>query len=305
MSTITSTASINRDSFQALKGQPIAQQLLLGMLQQKRIPNALLFHGIKGVGKRTAAKCLIAATCFPNRSVEMEQIQSIPHPDYLWVEPTCLINKELVNRSTLLSPQLGSNKFSIRIEQARQICQVLHPPVQSPKFWVIIEDADLLTLEAGNALLKLIEESPHTTFVLTTSNLNQVLPTILSRCFRIPFSPLYEEVIADILRLQDGIVLDPSVSQSSSGSVTTAYQLHCLFSEYPQYKELPQLSSIARILQFSSSLATLPSTSLLLLLQWWSSKATLPQLEQLERAIRQLKKGGNPQLVLDVCLMNL
>ena len=56
---------------------------------------------------------------------------------------------------------------------------------------VIVDAADEMNVNAANALLKLLEEPrPRTVFVLTTSRLDRVLPTIVSRCQRVQFGLL-------------------------------------------------------------------------------------------------------------------
>lgn len=73
---------------------------------------------------------------------------------------------------------------SIGIEAVREIQKTISlAPFQSPQKTVIIPHAELLTIEAQNALLKILEEPPaHTIIILTTENLEILLPTVRSRC---------------------------------------------------------------------------------------------------------------------------
>jgi DNA polymerase III delta prime subunit len=73
---------------------------------------------------------------------------------------------------------------SIGIETIKQIHKkIFFKPIKSKDKLVIIEDAQLLTPEAQNALLKVLEEPPaHTFILLTTESQEALLPTILSRC---------------------------------------------------------------------------------------------------------------------------
>ncbi len=75
-------------------------------------------------------------------------------------------------------------KQSIGIEDVKGMQGRLHlKPVQGEKKAVLIPDAHLLTTEAQNALLKVLEEPPaHTVFLLTASSKESLLPTVLSRC---------------------------------------------------------------------------------------------------------------------------
>jgi hypothetical protein len=73
---------------------------------------------------------------------------------------------------------------SIGIEDIKQMQKKLFlKPIKSPTKAVIIEDAQLLTPEAQNALLKVLEEPPARTLILLCTNSREtLLPTILSRC---------------------------------------------------------------------------------------------------------------------------
>jgi DNA polymerase III delta prime subunit len=75
-------------------------------------------------------------------------------------------------------------KQSIGIEEIKQLQKKLYlKPVRSPQKAIIIKDAQLLTTEAQNAMLKILEEPPEQTIILlTTDSIENLLPTILSRC---------------------------------------------------------------------------------------------------------------------------
>src|SRR3990170_6472976 len=86
----------------------------------------------------------------------------LPHPDVLELYP----------------------ERSIKIQQVKELITFAHkkPYLASYKF-ILIHDAEKLTLEAANALLKILEEPPlHTHFFLSTEHQTAILPTILSRC---------------------------------------------------------------------------------------------------------------------------
>lgn len=73
---------------------------------------------------------------------------------------------------------------SIKIDDVRAIKErVKYGATQYPRLFVIIENADKMTLEAANAFLKVCEEPlPDVSFFLTTNHINKIIPTILSRC---------------------------------------------------------------------------------------------------------------------------
>lgn len=87
------------------------------------------------------------------------------------------------------------------IDCVREIKNFLwQKPQNSPKRTVIIDNADLLTAEAQSAILKITEEPPeHALIILIVSNLNNILPPILSRLQKIYFSRISKNEISDFL----------------------------------------------------------------------------------------------------------
>ena len=94
-----------------------------------------------------------------------------------------------------------SPEKEIKIDQIRQVKQFLK---LKRKKVVIIEKAEKMNIEASNALLKTLEEPPENSLIiLTTSNQEKLLPTILSRCKKIRFKPLNRKEIEEILLLKN------------------------------------------------------------------------------------------------------
>lgn len=87
-------------------------------------------------------------------------------------------------RQTEEATKKKSAKKSLGIETIKSLQQDVYlTPVQGEKKLIVIHDAELLTIEAQNALLKLLEEPPvHLLLLLVTNTLNTLLPTIQSRC---------------------------------------------------------------------------------------------------------------------------
>jgi len=96
------------------------------------------------------------------------------------------------------------------IDRVREIKNFLwQKPQNSPKRTVIIDNADLLTAEAQSAILKIAEEPPeHALIILIVSNLNNVLPPILSRLQKIYFSRVSKKEIGEFLIKDMGVKKD-------------------------------------------------------------------------------------------------
>ncbi|MBT3182264.1 MAG: DNA polymerase III subunit delta', partial [Deltaproteobacteria bacterium] len=164
-------------------------------IESKRLPNAYLFVGPKGVGKRLVADCLaLSLACLNNKGTwgacgecaGCIKSTNGNHPDQLLVEPS------------------GEN---IKIDQIRELQSDLRfHSMESAKKIAIVDDADRMTESASNSLLKVLEEPPESThFVLVSSMSHGLLPTIRSRSQAISFSPLRDGDVAKHIAKGRGI----------------------------------------------------------------------------------------------------
>ena len=183
-------------SWSTIRGQDLAVDLLRRELVSDRVAHAYLFTGPAGVGKRRAAmvlamslNCLDPAgdgsPCGICRSCRELSADPPVHPDVMVVEP--------------------EGRF-IKTEQMRTVqTEVYARPSEGRTRVIIIDEAERLNAEAGNRLLKVLEEPPaYARFILLTRNPAGVLPTILSRCQIVHFAPLPPELIAPIVQEQAG-----------------------------------------------------------------------------------------------------
>lgn len=155
-----------------IRGQQLAVTMLQADLAKQRVAAAYLFAGPQGVGKRLAALELARALICEGGSGEScgqcdhcRRMQRGTHPDL-----------------HLLVPQ-GSAK-NIRIDDVRRVLERVHlRPFMARRQVVILDEAECLTDEAGNLLLKSLEEPPaHAAFVLLSAQPSACLPTVVSRC---------------------------------------------------------------------------------------------------------------------------
>lgn len=112
-----------------------------------------------------------------NESAQEEKIQGILQPFGISQFDITIIKREVDEKTDKVKQSLGIGDVKKMQQKA------FLKPFQSENKAIIIKEAELLTTEAQNALLKILEEPPaHTIIVLQTNNLESVLPTILSRC---------------------------------------------------------------------------------------------------------------------------
>ena len=188
--------------FESIIDQQKPIRLLTAFLQKGTTPHALLFTGIEGVGKRmTALTFAMACNCMNAKQGTQHQdtasnpclrcrscrkIKSGNHPDIIFIKP--------------------SGPF-IRINQIRSLCQTLGmKPYEARQRVVIISEAQAMNPEAGNALLKVLEEPPQRTLlILTALQTSDLLPTVVSRCQLIRFNPISRKNIAGFLVEKKGL----------------------------------------------------------------------------------------------------
>lgn len=148
------------------------------MLHDKRLPHALLFTGLSGIGKSIFADAysylLFCQTpvnempCYKCHACRL--VKGRAHPNVLWIEPE----------------KKGS---AIKVDQIRAVTEFINQSsFQGEYRVVIINPANNMNINAANALLKTLEEPSSGALLILVSDLRARLPaTILSRCQRIVF----------------------------------------------------------------------------------------------------------------------
>lgn len=205
--------------------QPRASELLYHSLRNDRLAHAYLFTGPKGAGKKQMALHLAKSLFCSEKEADAcgacltcRRIESGNHPDVL-----------------LLSP----DGASIKIDQIRALQkEMAMRAVESHHKVYIIEHVDKMTTQAANSLLKFLEEPPAGVLaVLLTEHSHAILPTILSRCQIVPFSPLSAEAITKKL-CESGVL--PGMAQVAS-HITTNVEVALVLSQSESFAQLRNL----------------------------------------------------------------
>lgn len=182
-------------TFAQIIGHEQQKRILRQALSQQRLAHAYLFTGPEGIGKRLMALAVARALFCPQQGcgacAACRKVDHNNHPDLY-----------------LLEPENGSHS----IEAIRQLQRHLaRAPLEAPVQVCLLEAAEKLTPQAGNALLKTLEEPPDgTVLILLSGYPDQLLPTIVSRCQRLPFARLGQEDLERIL--QERLQLEPQHS---------------------------------------------------------------------------------------------
>jgi len=197
---------------------------------QGRMSHAYLFVGPDGIGKRLFARamsqCLFCES-HPGEDLlacgqcnSCKQFAAGTYPDFFQVgKPE---GKAELTIDVFLGPRERRGREGLCYELSLR-------PMAGNRKLAIIDDADSMNEESGNALLKTLEEPPQNSMlILIAANSESVLPTIRSRCQFVRFSPLSHENMVSILR-DENMVTDEAeainIAELSDGSISSASQL--------------------------------------------------------------------------------
>lgn len=198
-------------------GQTRALRALQEAFARQRIPNAYLFTGPQGVGKKLAAH-------------EMAKLINClgPRADHNPCD-LCLSCRKIEHGNHLDVSVIQPDNRTFKIAQIRELQQTLRFPPQEAKMRVLILDGvEQMNVESANAFLKILEEPPpQNLFILLSSSPSQLLPTILSRCQRVPFAPIPRDIMQALLVERHGFdqVRAELAAGLSEGSVARAIAL--------------------------------------------------------------------------------
>lgn len=216
-------------------GQEMIKQSISRALENGQLSHGYLFEGPEGLGKRKMAKELAAAifcsqedapcgSCNACRQVEAET-----HAEFRWIR----------------SSEEGKEP-TVSVDMVRNLVKDIYlKPYETDYKVYVIPDADTMTPQAQNALLKTLEEPPaHSIIILVTSEPERLLPTILSRCQRLVFRPVKREVLETYLQEEKKMTPDKAKTLAAFANGIPERAVEMLENEaYQQeYKEFLQLT---------------------------------------------------------------
>lgn len=210
---MSAKAPVLGELWKKVAGQDRAVSRLLSAIEGGTVAHAYLFLGPRGVGKRTVAKVFASAVnCADGGCGRCEtclKIDHESHPDVRMIEP--------------------AGNFIV-IDQVRdEISRPAHlSPVEGAFKVFIVSEADAMTHQAANAFLKLLEEPPsRVVIILLATNLEAMLPTVISRCQPIHFQPIPIPLIKELLVTRYGLAAQQAdlLARISSGVFGNALRL--------------------------------------------------------------------------------
>lgn len=199
-------------NFDNVIGNDNIKELLSNSIELNTFVHSYMFVGPDGIGKSIFAKdfakmllCMSEQKACNNCS-SCIKFDSNNHPDFV------IINSD--------------DGKSIKINQIRIMQeQIAEKPIISNRKVYIIDDSDLMTVEAQNCLLKTLEEPPeYAIIILVLSNENKLLNTIKSRCTKIVFHKLTNEQLL-LYTKQNNISVNSDLLDTCNGSISNLLKL--------------------------------------------------------------------------------
>lgn len=173
-------------SFEKIIGNNKIKNELIKAFNTNSIAHSYIFSGQYGIGKKQIAidfakmiLCLNKENAPCGECKSCLELENDNNPDFNIIKPD----------------------GKIKIDQIRQMLEkVYEKPIISDKKVYIIDDAETMTVEAQNCLLKTLEEPPeYIVIILITSNESNLINTIKSRCLKLTFNPLENSEIKQYL----------------------------------------------------------------------------------------------------------
>ena len=288
-------------SFENLIGNNKVKDILNNTINSQKVMHSYMFIGPDGIGKTLFAKefakmilcinnekkpCNICKSCI--------EIENDNNPDLIQIEP---------------------DNGTLKIETIRKMQEtILEKPIISNKKVYIIKDADLMTKEAGNCLLKTLEEPPsYITIIMTGSNESMFLNTIKSRCSKITFQKISDNELREFLEKKYNIKLEGKLLKACEGSIQKALfvnerkeqyeELTEVFGKIENYKFIDAIKKLEFLYKNKENIyQNLDYINIVLLDKVIQNPKYLKYIQAVEQTKKNLKANSNYDMSIDSML---
>lgn len=291
-------------NFNNIIGNEHIKDLLNKTIKNKTLTHSYLFIGQDGIGKKLFAKE------FAKSILCLEE------------EKPCNKCKACIEFETSNNPdffEIDTKENSIKIEEIRLMqSKIAEKPIISNKKVYIINDSEKMTKEAQNCLLKTLEEPPeYITIILITSNENMILNTIKSRCTKIVFNKIEDEILSKYLKENCKFEnITKNMLKAYSGSIKKALemnekkeiyeQLDKYFYNIENYKIIDVLNKIECLYKNKENIQEmLEYISTILFTKAKEKIEYLKYIENVEQTKQKIKINANYDMTIDNLLLKI
>ena len=289
--------------FDNILGNERNKDILTNIIKSNKISHSYIFWGIEGIGKKIIAKQFAKKILCSKDSEDCAcksciEFDSENNPDF-----------QIVNH----------NDGKIKIEQIREMQRkVAEKPIISNRKVYIIDNADTMTNEAQNCLLKTLEEPPeYITIILICSNEDNLLSTIKSRCTRMHFEPIKYEDIKKYINLEfpkqqisENII---ELSQGSIGKVIKLNEKKDMYANIERILLNMQNNDLIEIIQMSNEIykskeeinSILEYINVLLIKLGKQNIKYINCVQIVEETKRRIKANSNYDMCIDYMIFSM
>ena len=289
--------------FENILGNDKNKQILEKSIQLNKTSHSYIFWGIEGIGKKLIAKEFAKNILCIEKKEKCQcksciEFDTNNNPDFQLIEP---------------------NEGKVKIEQIREMQKkVSEKPIISNKKVYIIDNADTMTTEAQNCLLKTLEEPPeYITIILICSNEDNLLTTIKSRCTRMQFESIeIEEIKKYIKQNYPEEEISENIINLSQGSIRKVLKLNENKHIYENIEKIflnMQNKDLIEIVQMSEEIykskeeinSILDYMNVILLKLSKQNIKYIRCIEIVEQTKKRLKANSNYDMCIDNLLFNM
>ena len=285
-------------AFEKIIGNNKIKQILEATILTKKYLHSYLFTGKEGIGKKLFAIEFARYILYGNESPETmgPGCKPVPivseldnHPDFKIIEPE------------------GS---SIKIEQIRMIqAKIAEKPIESTKKVYIIDEAEKMTIDAQNCLLKTLEEPPeYGIIILVCSNENMLLSTIKSRCTKLTFSDIPKEELKNYIEEEMVDLADGSIGKALKFKENQEIykNVRQVFENIEKYDKIDYIKSADILYRSKDSIQEILDFANVILLEYAKhDERYINCVSIVEKAKTRLKQNANFEMTIDSLCFSL
>ncbi len=282
--------------FDKIIGNNKIKDFLKLAIETNNISHSYMFVGKSGIGKKMFAKqfakyimCLNNEKCINNtdKCSSCIKFEANSNPDFIEIMPS---------------------EKTLKIDKIRKMQEkIAEKPILSSKKVYIIDEADTMTEESQNCLLKTLEEPPeYAVIILIVSNESKMLATIKSRCVSVKFDILSNNEIKELYPN-----LSEEMIQLLEGSLENVDRVEKKLEQYEELKKIADILESGNLVKAfnNSDLLYTEKCDIIGILEtlnmiFWE-RQNIKAIDIVERTKKKISQNNNYDMCIDYLIMNI